>query len=92
MKRAITAALLTMAMAAGAQAADKITHETVALLHKTFITPLDRERRMPLLLAFILIGLLIWIAENIATFFSIWRYPDQIGVWSTVQIRQGGCI
>ena len=51
-----------------------------------FFTPLDRERRMPLLLAFILIGLLIWIAENIATFFSIWRYPDQIGVWSTVQI------
>ncbi|MDE2585843.1 MAG: DUF47 family protein, partial [Betaproteobacteria bacterium] len=23
--------------------ADKITHETVALLHKTFITPLDRD-------------------------------------------------
>ena len=51
-----------------------------------YFTPLDRERRMPLLLAFILVGLLIWIAENIATFFSIWRYPDQIGVWSTVQI------
>jgi len=25
------------------KAADKITHETVSLLHKTFITPLDRE-------------------------------------------------
>jgi uncharacterized protein len=24
-------------------AADKVTHETVALLHKTFVTPLDRE-------------------------------------------------
>jgi uncharacterized protein len=25
------------------KSADKITHETVALLHKTFITPFDRE-------------------------------------------------
>ena len=25
-------------------AADKITHETIALLHKTFITPIDREQ------------------------------------------------
>ena len=25
-------------------AADKITHETIALLHKTFITPLDRDQ------------------------------------------------
>ena len=25
------------------RAADKITHETIALLHKTFITPLDRD-------------------------------------------------
>jgi predicted phosphate transport protein (TIGR00153 family) len=26
------------------RAADKITHETIALLHKTFITPFDREQ------------------------------------------------
>ena len=26
------------------RAADKITHETIALLHKTFITPLDRDQ------------------------------------------------
>src|SRR6185312_12053505 len=24
--------------------ADKITHETIALLHKTFITPIDRDQ------------------------------------------------
>ena len=26
------------------RAADKITHETIALLHKTFVTPIDREQ------------------------------------------------
>ena len=49
-------------------------------------TPLDRERKMPLLLAFILIGFFIWLAENISTFFGIWRYPNQIGAWSTVHV------
>lgn len=48
--------------------------------------PLDRERRMPLLLAFILIGFFIWLAENISTFFGIWKYPNQLGAWSAVHI------
>lgn len=46
--------------------------------------PLDRDRKMPLLLAFLLIGFFIWLAENISTFFGIWRYPNQIGAWSAV--------
>ncbi len=49
-------------------------------------TPLDRERRMPLLLGFILIGLFIWLAENISTFFDVWKYPNQLGAWSAVHI------
>ncbi len=49
-------------------------------------TPLDRERKMPLLLAFVLIGFFIWLAENISTFFGIWRYPNQLGAWSTVHV------
>ena len=48
--------------------------------------PFDRERKMPLLMAFLLIGFFIWLAENISTFFGIWRYPNQIGAWSTVHI------
>jgi len=48
--------------------------------------PFDRERKMPLLVAFLLIGFFIWLAENISTFFGIWRYPNQIGAWSTVHI------
>ncbi|WP_246041333.1 DUF817 domain-containing protein [Peteryoungia ipomoeae] len=48
--------------------------------------PFDRDRRMPLILAFILIGFFIWLAENISTFFAIWHYPNQIGAWSTVHL------
>ena len=48
--------------------------------------PLDRDRSMPLLLAFVLIGFFIWIAENISTFFHVWSYPNQIGAWAAVHV------
>jgi uncharacterized membrane protein YoaT (DUF817 family) len=48
--------------------------------------PLDRDRRMPLLLGFVLVGLFIWLAENISTFFGVWRYPNQMGAWATVHV------
>lgn len=48
--------------------------------------PLDRDRTMPLLAGFLLIGFFIWLAENISTFFGIWRYPNQIGAWTTVHL------
>jgi uncharacterized membrane protein YoaT (DUF817 family) len=48
--------------------------------------PLDRDRTMPLLVGFLLVGFFIWLAENISTFFGIWRYPDQLGAWSRVHI------
>lgn len=48
--------------------------------------PLDQERRMPLLLGFVLVGFFIWIAENLGTFFGVWRYPDQFGAWATVAL------
>ena len=48
--------------------------------------PLDRDRKMPLLVAFVLIGFFIWLAENISTFFGVWKYPNQIGAWSVVHV------
>ena len=39
--------------------------------------PLDRDRKMPLLLAFLLIGFFIWLAENIGSFGRAWIYPAQ---------------
>ncbi|RFP10212.1 MULTISPECIES: DUF817 domain-containing protein [unclassified Duganella] len=50
--------------------------------------PLDRERRMPMLLAFVLIGFFIWLAENISTFWGVWRYPNQLGAWSAVHVSK----
>jgi uncharacterized membrane protein YoaT (DUF817 family) len=50
--------------------------------------PMDRDRRMPLLLSFVLIGFFIWLAENISTFFGIWRYPNQLGAWSAVHVSK----
>ena len=48
--------------------------------------PFDRDRKMPLILSFILIGFFIWLAENISTFFAVWHYPNQLGAWSTVHL------
>lgn len=48
--------------------------------------PVDRERRMPLLLALVLTGFFIWLAENISTFYGIWTYPNQLQEWSMVHI------
>lgn len=43
-----------------------------------------KERRMPLALAFLLIGFFIWVAENIATYFGAWQYPYQKRQWAIV--------
>jgi len=48
--------------------------------------PLDRDRTMPLLASFLLIGFFVWLAENISTFFGIWRYPNQLGAWTNVHV------
>jgi len=48
--------------------------------------PFDRDRTMPLLLAFLLIGFFVWLAENISTFFGVWTYPNQLGAWASVHV------
>jgi uncharacterized membrane protein YoaT (DUF817 family) len=42
------------------------------------------EHRMPMLLAFLLVALFIWVAENIGTWSRAWIYPDQTDGWSLV--------
>ena len=42
--------------------------------------------KMPVILSFFLIGFFIWIAENISTFFSAWKYPNQVHTWELVNI------
>lgn len=60
----------------------------LGLYARTTVTyrPYDRDREMPLLLSFILIGFFVWLAENISTFFAIWSYPNQLGAWSAVSL------
>jgi len=45
-----------------------------------------KKYRMPIALSFVLIGSFIWIAENIATFFGAWQYPNQKEEWSLVHL------
>ncbi|MCS5730517.1 DUF817 domain-containing protein [Herbiconiux moechotypicola] len=40
--------------------------------------------RMPVLVAFALVAVFIWLAENIATLSGAWSYPDQEGGWQLV--------
>jgi uncharacterized membrane protein YoaT (DUF817 family) len=46
--------------------------------------------RMPLALAFVLIGFFLWLAENGATFLGAWTYPSQQDVWEAVHVGKLG--
>ncbi len=52
--------------------------------HVVFHT--TRRRSMPVVLAFFLICLFIWIAENIATWLGAWQYGHQADAWKAVHI------
>lgn len=64
----------------------------VALFWRTRVhfTPRRKEWSMPLPLAFLLIGLFIWIAENVATLLGAWVYPHQVHGWSPVGLAKVG--
>jgi uncharacterized membrane protein YoaT (DUF817 family) len=51
-----------------------------------YFTISDRERRMPIIVSFLLIALFIWFAENISTFVAAWQYPDQESGWRMVGV------
>ena len=54
---------------AAERAADKVTHETIALLHKTFITPIDRDQIHQLITAMDdILDLIQDVAESIALY------------------------
>lgn len=46
--------------------------------------------RMPLTLAFALIGFFLWLAENLATLLSAYRYPEQSDGWTMVHVGKLG--
>lgn len=64
----------------------------VLLYCRTVVTfrLVNTYHRLPLLIAFVLIALFIWIAENVGTFTSTWLYPDQLAGWQLVGIGKLG--
>lgn len=53
---------------------------------RVWFTVGDERYWMPLPLSFVLIGLFLWIAENIATYFGAWQYPGQEAGWELVHL------
>ncbi|GIG55448.1 DUF817 domain-containing protein [Demequina activiva] len=49
-----------------------------------------RRLRMPLAIAFVLIGFFLWAAENMGTFLGAWQYPDQADLWRAVHMGKLG--
>lgn len=58
----------------------------LALFARTQVrfTPWRVRCSMPLALSFVLIGFFVWLAENIATYFGAWLYPNQAAGWRVV--------
>jgi uncharacterized membrane protein YoaT (DUF817 family) len=51
---------------------------------QAYFRPWREDRRMPLLLGWLLVALFIWFAENLGTFTHSWAYPSQHGHWRMV--------
>ncbi len=49
-----------------------------------------RSFRMPVVLAFLLVALFIWGAENVGTWSAAWTYPNQASGWQLVTIGKLG--
>ena len=44
----------------------------------------NRQFKLPMLPVLMLLAFVIWIAENISTFYKIWLYPSQVDAWHMV--------
>ncbi|MFW1890130.1 DUF817 family protein, partial [Acinetobacter johnsonii] len=59
---------------------------SIVLFWKTKIGfELQQHRfQLPMLPVLLLLAVIIWIAENISTFYQIWLYPSQVDAWHMV--------
>ncbi|MGE8560266.1 MAG: DUF817 family protein, partial [Acinetobacter sp.] len=44
----------------------------------------QHQFQLPLLPVLLILAFIIWIAENISTFYKIWLYPSQVDAWHMV--------
>lgn len=47
-----------------------------------------KERALPFAFSFLCLGVIIWLAENVATYFGAWQYPHQSEGWRLVHIQK----
>jgi uncharacterized membrane protein YoaT (DUF817 family) len=60
---------------------------TLAFWKTTFVYNSNGiERKIPLVVSFLLIGFFIWIGENIATYLGAWKYASQHEGWKMVSM------
>jgi uncharacterized membrane protein YoaT (DUF817 family) len=57
---------------------------------RVYFRLVKHEYSMPLLLGFVLIAFVIWLAENVGTFTHVWLYPSQVISWQPVGIEKWG--
>lgn len=51
-------------------------------------TVLKERLKMPAPVSLLLIGFFVWLAENIATYYGAWVYPNQVDGWQPVHISK----
>ena len=44
----------------------------------------QHQLQLPMLPILLLLAFIIWVAENISTFYQIWLYPSQVDTWHMV--------
>ncbi len=57
---------------------------------KIYFKVITSVHTMPLVIGFVLVALVIWLAENIATYFEAWLYPNQAAAWHMVPLQKIG--
>lgn len=51
-----------------------------------YFVVVEKVRHMKMVVAFLLIGFFVWVAENISTLFGAWQYPNQTETWHLVSL------
>jgi predicted phosphate transport protein (TIGR00153 family) len=70
-----------------ARSADKITHETIALLHRTFITPIDRDQIPKLINTMDDVADLIQDSAETMTLYDVRHMTDEITRLTDLSVR-----
>ena len=59
---------------------------SIVLFYKTWVYFKIQQHvfKLPMLVIFLCLAFIIWLAENISTFYQIWLYPSQVDAWHMV--------